>query len=434
MKSIAHRVSSIPHKDKAIVWFKLISITGGAQLIVQMVGLVSGILVIRMLPTNEYALYTLANTMLGTMVMLTDSGISTGVMAQGSKVWQNRTKLGSVLVTGLDLRKKFAVGSLIISTPFLLYLLRGHGASWLVSVLLVISLVPAFLTSLSGTMLSIPPRLQQDIVPLQKNQVVSNVGRLCITTLVLFTFPFAYLTIFAAGIPQIWANRKLRKISVNYADWDQKPDMAIRKEILTIVKKILPGTVYFCLYSQITIWLCSFINSTEAVAQAGALGRLVMVLGLFNMVFSTLITPRFSRLQENYHLLIKRFIQIFGGLLLLSCFIIGIVWIFPSQVLWILGKGYANLTTEIVLNVIGSCLSFIAGSVVGLYTSRGWVLNPVISILVSLASLASGALLFKLSTLQGIFIFNIYLALIQMLMYLIYILYKIKKTSGTSNI
>lgn len=71
-------------------WAKLIAITGSAQVMVQAIGFISGILVIRLLPTHEYALYTLANTMLGTMTLLADGGIATGVMSQGGKVWQDK--------------------------------------------------------------------------------------------------------------------------------------------------------------------------------------------------------------------------------------------------------------------------------------------------------------------------------------------------------
>jgi hypothetical protein len=43
---------------KAFEWFKLIAVTGSSQIIIQVIGLVSGILIIRVLPINEYALYT----------------------------------------------------------------------------------------------------------------------------------------------------------------------------------------------------------------------------------------------------------------------------------------------------------------------------------------------------------------------------------------
>ena len=121
-----HKLSQLkqhPSYDKAMHWGKLISITGGAQMIVQAVGFICGILIIRLLPVQEYALYTLVNTMLGTISVLADGGISSGVMAQGAKVWQDKEKLGEVLATGLDLRRKFAIGSLLISVPILFYLL-----------------------------------------------------------------------------------------------------------------------------------------------------------------------------------------------------------------------------------------------------------------------------------------------------------------------
>src|SRR4051794_12896030 len=106
MKLIAQNWYANPRYSRIFGWGKLITITGGAQAIVQGTGMLSGILIIRLLSTHQYAWYTLANTMLGTMTILSDAGISTGVMAQGGKVWQDKEKLGAVLATGLDLRRK----------------------------------------------------------------------------------------------------------------------------------------------------------------------------------------------------------------------------------------------------------------------------------------------------------------------------------------
>ena len=95
--------------------------------------ILNGILIIRLLPTHEYALYTLANTILGTMIVLADGGISSSVMAQGGKVWQDRKKLGTVLSTAFMLRRKFGAIALIIAVPFLFYLCSLHNASALMS-------------------------------------------------------------------------------------------------------------------------------------------------------------------------------------------------------------------------------------------------------------------------------------------------------------
>ena len=172
-----------------VSWIRLVSITSTAQIFVQGVGFISGILIIRLLEVEEYALYTLANTMLGTMCLLADGGISAGVMSQGGRVWQDKEKLGQILATGLELRKKFAVGSLIVCIPILIYLLRSHDASWLMVTLISLSLIPAFISQLSDTILGIPPKLHQAIPELQKNQVMVGFGRLVLTAGFIFIFP-----------------------------------------------------------------------------------------------------------------------------------------------------------------------------------------------------------------------------------------------------
>ena len=186
MKVVNKQFYSARNYSKALEWGKLLSITGAAQILIQITGFISGILIIRLLPTQEYALYTLANTMLGTMTILADGGITSGVMAQGGKVWQDRYKLGSVLVTGMELRKKFAIGSLFIVTPVLVLLLRYHQASWITSILILLALIPAFITALSGTILQVPLKLHQDIIALQSNYVRVNISRLLLLSCTIF--------------------------------------------------------------------------------------------------------------------------------------------------------------------------------------------------------------------------------------------------------
>jgi O-antigen/teichoic acid export membrane protein len=402
-------MSANPRYSKVFHWSKLISITGGAQVIVQGTGLVCGILVIRLLPVQEYAWYTIANTMLGTMSLLADGGISTGVMAEGGKIWRDKEKLGGVLTTGLYLRKKFAIWSLIVSTPILIYLLLHHGAGWLTILLILASLIPAFFAALSDSLLEIVPKLHQDIISLQKNQLTVSIGRLVLSALLLFIFPFTFIAILAAGIPRAYGNINLRKISGAFANKQYKPDPAIQKNILITVKKILPGSIYYCLSGQITIWLISIFGTSSSVAQIGALGRLTMVLTLLTVLINTLIIPRFARLSNDSNLLLKRYLQINFSLIFFGALITGIAYLFSTQALWILGANYSNLETELILSVVGSYLGLIAATLFSLTSSRGWMINPFIIIPINLIFIFFGILLFKISDLKGLLIFNIFL-------------------------
>jgi O-antigen/teichoic acid export membrane protein len=434
MTRAVEKILEKPAGTRLRYWGKLISITVSAQVIVQATGFIGGILVIRTLPTEQYALYTLANTMLGTMTMLADSGISAGVMAQGGKNWQDQQKMGIVLATGLDLRNKFALASLLFSAPVLLYLLRHHQASWLESLFIILAIVPAFFSSLSSTLLQIPAKLHQQITVLQRNTVEVNAARLVLLVSTLFVAPLAIVAVLSSGLPQIWANVRLKKISAGYADWNQKPDKAVMKEIISFVKRILPGVVYYCISGQIMIWLVSIFGTTASLAQIGALGRLTMLLTLLSVLFATLITPRFARLEENKKLLQSTFALIIGGLLAIVILIIGLVALFPSEVLWILGQDYSGLQYELVLSMSASCLALIAGSVFSLSTSRGWVVNPVFSVPINILSVILGVMLFKISTLEGILIFNIFLAAVQAVMHSLYCFFKMRTLADDNSL
>lgn len=426
MKILLNRIYFNPKYFKVFQFGKLIAITGGAQAIVQGAGLICGILVIRFLPTQEYALYTLANTMLGTMSILADGGISTGVMALGGKVWMDREKSGVILATGLDLRKKFAVISLMIASPVLMYLLLRHGASWLFVLLITASLIPAFFAALSDSLLEIIPKLNQDILVLQRNQITVSIGRLLLSAISLFLFPFTFIAILASGIPRIFGNIRLRKIADVFADKYQKPDSETRKEILKIVKRILPLSVYYCLSSQITIWLISLLGSTLSIAQAGALGRLVMMLTLFSILFTTLIIPRFSRLPNSSAILLNKFLLIHLGLIILCLGIVLTVFIFPSQILFVLGKNYAGLQYELLLNIIAGCVGMISGVSFSLCTSRGYIINPFFAIPINLLTLFCSIYFLNISTLRGVLYLNIIVATIQVALNFIYGFFKIQ--------
>lgn len=411
--------------EKIIRWVKLVIISGGSQIIVQAISFLSGIIIIRFLSTKEYAFYTLANTILATMIILADSGITTGVMALGAKVWHDPEKLGSVLVTGLQLRKKFAIGSFIVSTPVLALLLKHHDANWIVVIVILLSLVPVFFATLSGNLLQIPPRLLQDIKPLQKNQIEANGGRLLMLALTILVMPKAFVAVLSSGIPQIWSNKRLRKISEEYVDWNQKFSVEIEKSLLAFIRKILPSSIYVCFSGQITLWLISIFGSTSAVAQVGALARLSVIFTIFSVLFSTIISPRFATMKFDLSLLLKRYLQIQLGLFILSVVIIIFTVFFSTEILWILGNEYTTLNTELSLTVLSGCVSLITGSTVMLYSSRGWVLNPVISISISIMSIILAIKLVDLNTIEGILKLNLIVVIVNMLINNIYFLYKI---------
>ena len=425
MISIYNRIINHPKSEKVIHWGKLISITGTAQIIIQLSGFICGILIIRLLPIKEYALYTLANTMLGTMVILADGGISIGVMAESGKVWNEKKKLGSVLATGLLLRKKFALRSLIISLPILLYLLLHNGASVVTSILITLSVIPAFYAALSDTLLEIIPKLHQAILPLQKNQVIVSIIRLTLIGLSMFIFPWTFIIILSGGISRIYGNCRLKKIVYTYVAETHILDPQNEKDILKTVKKVLPGALYFCVSSQINVWLISFLGNTTVVAQIGALGRLAMLLNILGILINTLILPKFVKLPNNKKQLLKYILISISVVTVVCIIIIAFSKIFPNQILFILGRSYSDLSQELVLSILIGCLNLIIGIFISFSSSRGWIMNPIFLMIINILGTIVPIYFVNISTLNGILLLSFYGSIWGLLVFGTYTLLKI---------
>ncbi len=403
-------------------WTKLIAITGSAQVAVQAIGFVCGILVIRLLPVEEYAFYTIANTMLGTMTLLADGGIASGVMSQGGKVWRDKKKLGAVLATGMKLRRQFAVWSLAVSVPILYYLLMKQGASWITATMIALSLLPAFFSALSAKLLEISAKLHQDVSALQIIQVTSNALRLALSGLMLFVFPFAALAIVASGASQIYGNWRLRGVSGKFADCSAGGDPQVRREILGIVKRVLPGAIYYTFSGQLTIWLISFFGSSESVAEVGALSRLSQVLSLFTAVFLLLFVPRYARIPRSSHLVVPRFLQLQAILFAFLGLTVSLASMFPHQILWILGDSYISLRKELVIMIGVDCLALIAGCSYSLNISRNHIVPPLFAILFSVSVQALAIFNQDLSSTSGVLWVGVYSAAAQALLHIVYML------------
>jgi len=327
----------------------------------------------------------------------------------------------------LNLRRKFAIISLIVSIPILFYLLLHNGASILTASLISIALVPAFLAALSDSLLEIIPKLHQIILPLQKNQVAVSGGRLILTAITMLVFPWAFIAILASGLTRIWGNLQLRKIVYGIVEKDHQPDKEISSEILSLIKRVMPGAIYYCISGQITIWLISIFGNTKSIAELGALGRLSILLSFFSYIISTLVIPRFAKFDNKKYILLSNYLKILLILFFLISLIILGFYSFPNPFLSILGEGFKGLAYELLLSIMGSGIYLISGTLYSLNLARGWVMSPILSITIQIFSIIIFASILDLSNLKGVLYLNIIMGLISFLQHFIFSLYKINK-------
>ena len=149
-------------------WALTLGKFGAVQMLVQALGAVSGILVVRHLSKGDYALFTIANSMQGTMNLPADSGVSVALMAVGGKVWQDRRRLGELIHTALRMRRKLAGFVVIAVMPLLVWLLVHNGASVAYTVLLTAAVVVGLSFQLGLDVYIVVPRLHSQIARLQR--------------------------------------------------------------------------------------------------------------------------------------------------------------------------------------------------------------------------------------------------------------------------
>lgn len=383
-------------------WIGLLSATGAWQLAIASVGFVSGIAVVRLLDTEQYAIYTIANSLLGALVVLGDSGISSGVMSQGGAVWQDKDKLGSVIKTALRLCRLFAIAAAVLATPVVIYLLTRHGSPVSVSVAIAAVLVPSFVVAVRNNVLQAPLRLNQDLRPLQRIQLGSNVARLFLLGGVLSFAPYALAALVAAAASMSLANSFLARRAEVYSNPLAPTDPSVQSAIMRIVWRTLPGSTYYALLGQVTVWLLSIFGDSNSIAQLGALGRLAMVTSVASAVTVTLLVPRFARLPNERPLLLRRFLLMGIGMLAACLLGVGFAALFPAQILWILGSNYSDLQMELILVALTAAITLLGGLCVSLSFARGIVPNPLVLIPYSLATYALFIALNDVSTLRGV--------------------------------
>src|ERR1700737_3608286 len=182
-------VSSTPMLRRAFYHARVVGNFALVQAGVQIIGFLSGILLVRWLPQQEYAYFTIANTMQGTINLLADIGISVGLISIGGRVWQDRHRFGPLINTALNFRRKLGALAIVIVTPFLYFLLARNGASIAYAAILIALLLAGLLVQLSQGVLSVVPRLHSDINRIQTIDLTGAIVRFAI----LFGLAFIFL-------------------------------------------------------------------------------------------------------------------------------------------------------------------------------------------------------------------------------------------------
>jgi hypothetical protein len=268
-----------------------------------------------------------------------------------------------------------------------------------------------------NTLYGIAPALHQRIFAIQNIGLIQGGIRLAVLGAILYFWPLAGLAICATIPPLFWSLTRLRHISQGFADFHAPADERVRRSVLAVVKRVLPGSIYLCVSNQIGIWFVSLLGSTHTLAQIGALGRLGQIFAFLPPVAGALFVPRFARLPAESRIVLVRYLQVMALMAFIGCTATGIIILFPKPVLAIIGSHYADLQHELILQMICSMLWFLAGIAYNLGCSRGIVVKPFLSIGVQVVCQIALVTILDVSSLRGALWLSIIMGIVQLVIY-----------------
>ena len=399
--------ASAPVIRRALHRARIVGSFAVAQAGVQLLAFASGILVVRTLSQAEYAYFTIANTMQGTINVLADVGISIGLISIGGRVWHDRRRFGELITTALHMRRKLGAVAVLIVSPILYYMLAKNGASPAYAAALVVIVVLGLLVQFSLGVLSVVPRLRSDIDRIRNIDLTGAVGRLVILLALVAIFLNAGVAIAVASAALLLQYWMLRRYVAAVVDVDAPANDDDRRAMHGFIRGQAANSIFFCIQGQITVFLISFFGTdASSVAEIGALGRLAMIFGVLGNLLTNVFAPAFARCQSPRRLR-WQYTGIVGSVLAFSAALLLGAALLPEAFLFVLGNKYTHLEHELLLMIAGAVAGALINTIWALNASKAWVAGSWLYIPLTLATQATLIPFTDFSSVRGVLIFNL---------------------------
>jgi len=387
-------------------WAALSGQVAGMQVLVQGVGALTGLLLIRAMDKDEYAWFTLAASMLATLNLLADGGISTAFTSIGGRLCQSPAAFSRLLRDGVSLALRMCVLGIVLATLFFWHLFVRVGAPpAVIGGLLLLSIAavwPVALTSL----LSVAARLHSRARQLQMAELGGAAARLGLTAFILYLgCGNALMVVAVTGVAfylQAWI---VWRLTLEFSRSEPSSER-YQKEIGGFVRSLYANHLFFCVQGQIATWLVSWLAGIGEVADLGALSRLAVLFSALGAPFVYLVAPSMARIQDR-RILRRRFALAVGVSFGATATVLALAAWQPSWFLWLLGSKYSNLGPELLLALASQGVGMISGICWGLMVVRGWVRHAWLNILLSCLGYAVGASLVAVDTVAGVLKMNL---------------------------
>jgi O-antigen/teichoic acid export membrane protein len=386
-------------------WAKVLSAFFTAQVLTQLLGLAAGLLLVRTMPLRQFALYTLALSVVTFFTFISDLGSTTSLLYFFHRTVGDESEFPLYFAAVRSLRRlAFLAGAAVVAVALpRAAAAKGFGGAEIALATAGVLLCVWFQIGASTSVLAL--RLADRYGESYRAEIAGGGVRLiAAAAMIAASRLYAWLAVVgnaaAVGMVSLLARPAAARPP---ADSNLAP---YRRRVLRYLLPTLPSALYFSIQGPLVVWLSATFGTARNIAEVGALSRLGMVIGLFSSLSGIVLLPRLARIADE-GLYRMRFIQ-FGVLLAaVALSLYGAVLAFPHALLALLGEHYAGLDSELLLVVCGAGLTLVGGYLVGVNLARSWTRWQGLAVGVLAVAQAILVKTLPLGTTRGVLIFNV---------------------------
>lgn len=390
-------------------WSGILAAFAGAQALVQAATLAAGLILVNVLPVEEFAVYTFASSVLVTLAFATDLGGSSALLH-----FFHRSRAGEV---DFDLHAA-AVASLrgrlfLLAAPVAALALvswgRSHDRPPLELGGTVALVLAAVALQVPATLALVRLRLEDRFGESYRAEIAGALARLAAVGAMIYAGWLRSLPALATALAGVAITAWLTRGGAQIARFPPVDIAGARRRVLRYLAPSLPGAVFYGVQGQLVIWLAATFGETRSLAEIGALGRIGLIVGVFSTLTSVVFLPKLAATSTEIDFR-RRYFQSAGFLALIAAALLLAGAVAPGPILALLGESYGSLESELLIVLVSAGVNLLGGFAVGVNNARSWTRWQVGATIAWVAFQALLAAWLRLDTLDGLLLFGLYSA------------------------
>jgi len=376
---------------KLLARLRQIALVGGAESFGVAVGGIAGLLIVNVMPKDQYAAYTFLVACMTLILGVTDLGLAHCCLPIVGQ--RNRDVPWIVGACQQVFRKRWlllALG-LVIVVPYWFQSSNQHGwwgGGYLLASALVVSVV---LFNLREHYANTVLLILSHISALNRIGFTANLVRLGFIGVVLL-LPMTSWSIAgilaataAASFVSVMLYRKqFKAMEIPDTKLDAEDAKRVDAQILQIAKPLVLPAIFYQVQGVITVFLVSLFGTSTMMAEVGAFGRLAMVLMVVDRVTNILLFPAIARAPQGARLR-SILLQSHAAYLAMMALVLLTAVFFPHYWILLLGEQYRSMEPLVWMVFLSSILANASGFAFRTLAVRGATAGQSFSILATLA-------------------------------------------------